>query len=75
MQNVGFLTPRAISRLKVDPGDILFVGDNLHMDVLGPQSVGISAAWLNRNASPLVSDIVPEYQITSLSELINIAPL
>ena len=65
----------AISRLRVNAKEILFVGDNLHMDVRGPQSVGISAAWLNRNASPLVSEIVPEYQITSLSELINIAPL
>ena len=65
----------AISRLQVNAEDILFVGDNLNMDVEGPQAVGISAAWLNRNGSSLTGGIVPDYQITSLSELFKIAPL
>ena len=45
------------------------------MDVLGPQSVGMPTAWLNRNRSALVENIVPHYQITSLSELLVIEPL
>ena len=65
----------AISRLQIKPEDILFVGDNLKMDVEGPQAVGISAAWLNRNNSSLTSGIVPDYQITNLSELLEVASL
>lgn len=30
------------------PSEVLFVGDSLNDDVLGPQSVGIKACWLNR---------------------------
>jgi len=65
----------AISRLQVNAEEILFVGDNLNADVEGPQAVGIFAAWLNRNNSSLTSGIVPDYQITSLPELLQVAPL
>ncbi len=59
----------------MDAEDILFVGDNLQMDVAGPQAVGISAAWLNRGGSSLSDSIIPDYQINSLSELLQIEPL
>ena len=65
----------AISRWQMNVGDILFVGDDLNMDVEGPQAVGMSAVWLNRNDSSLTSGIVPDYQITSLSELLQVEPL
>jgi len=65
----------AIARLQIDTEDILFVGDNLQMDVAGPQAVGISAAWLNRKGSSLSDGIIPDYQINSLSELLQIEPL
>jgi len=45
------------------------------MDVEGPQAVGMSAAWLNRNDSSLTSGIIPDYQITSLTELLQVEPL
>ena len=64
----------AISRLNIKAENILFVGDDLKMDVLGPQSVGIATAWLNRDRSVLVENITPRYQITSLSELLVIEP-
>lgn len=65
----------AISRLHMNAEDILFVGDNLKMDVAGPQAVGMSAAWLNRKGLSLSDGIVPDYQITSLSELLQIEPV
>jgi putative hydrolase of the HAD superfamily len=55
--------------------NILFVGDDLKMDVMGAQSVGMSTAWLNRDGSSLVGNISPDYQITSLSELLTMKPL
>jgi HAD superfamily hydrolase (TIGR01662 family) len=60
----------AISRLNVEAENILFVGDDLKIDVMGAQSVGMPTAWLNREGSSLVENISPHYQITSLSELL-----
>jgi len=64
-----------VSRLQIMSNEVLFVGDNLIMDVQGPQSIGMPAAWLNRNGSSLLDGISPDYQITSLLELIQIKPL
>ena len=65
----------AISRLNMEAENILFVGDDLKMDVMGAQSVGMSTAWLNRDGSSAVGNISPDYQITSLSELLTMKPL
>jgi putative hydrolase of the HAD superfamily len=64
----------AISRLNVKSENILFVGDDLKMDVIGAQSVGMPTAWLNRDGSVLVENITPLYQITSLLDLLVIEP-
>ena len=65
----------AISRLNIEAENILFVGDDLKIDVMGAQSVGMPTAWLNRDLSELVENITPHYQITTLSELLVIEPL
>jgi len=65
----------AISRLGVMSENILFVGDDLHMDIVGAQSVGMPTAWLNRDGSSLVNNIKPLHEITSLSELLVMRPL
>jgi len=65
----------AISRLRLNAEDTLFVGDNLSIDVEGSQAIGMPAVWLNRNNSSLTGSIVPDYQITSLSELLQVTPL
>jgi len=62
----------AVSRLNIEVKNILFVGDDLQMDIVGAQSVGMPAAWLNRDGSSLNENINPLYQITSLSELLTI---
>ena len=65
----------AISRLNIEAESILFVGDDLKIDVMGAQSVGMPTAWLNRDLSKLVGNITPHYQVTTLSELLVIEPL
>ena len=65
----------AIHRLNLKPNKILFVGDNLKADVLGAKKVGMVAVWLNRNSLKSVDDIHPDYEITSLAELVKLAPL
>jgi 2-haloacid dehalogenase len=42
---------RAQSRLKIQPGEWLHVGQSIYHDVLPAQSLGISTVWVNR-ASP-----------------------
>jgi len=62
----------ALSRLKLDPAEVLFVGDNLKADVVGAQSVGMPTAWLNRNGKTLPSDIIPDYEIKNATELLTL---
>jgi putative hydrolase of the HAD superfamily len=64
-----------VTRLQINVDEVLFVGDDLIMDVQGPQSIGMSAAWLNRNGALLLDGISPDYQITNLLELLQIKPL
>ena len=62
----------AISRLNMEAENILFVGDDLKMEVMGAQSVGMSTAWLKLDGSSLVVNISPFNQISSLSELLTL---
>ena len=61
---------RIVEMLKVAPGEVLYVGDNLYDDVLGAQSVGIKAAWINRFGKPHNPMYPkPDYELRSLMEL------
>lgn len=46
----------------------VIIGDNLKADIKGGQQVGIKTIWYNPKKSSYV-DIIPNYQIHSLSEL------
>lgn len=50
-------------------GQLLHVGDSLETDVEGARAVGICAVWLNRDGLPYDSDIRPDHEIKSLTEL------
>jgi putative hydrolase of the HAD superfamily len=63
----------ALARLNLDPAEVLFVGDNLNADVVGAQSVGMPTAWLNRNGKSLPSDVIPDYEIVTGTELLTLA--
>jgi putative hydrolase of the HAD superfamily len=62
----------AITRLGINPEEILFVGDNLLLDVVGAQSVGMKSAWLNRDGKNLPIGINPDYELHSLEDLLRI---
>ena len=60
----------ALRRLGTGAGDALFVGDRADIDVAGAQGVGMAAAWINRDASPLPEGLeAPEFEIRDLAEL------
>ena len=51
--------------------EVLFVGDSLTDDVLGPKNVKIKTCWLNREGKQR-TEITPNYEIRSLTELTRI---
>ena len=62
----------AITHLGMNPEEILFIGDNISMDVVGAQGVGMKTAWLNRGGKNLPAGINPDYELHSLEDLLRI---
>jgi HAD superfamily hydrolase (TIGR01549 family) len=60
--------------LRLENKEILYVGDNIEIDVVGAQKAGMTAAWLNRDGESRSQGIVPEYEISDLSQLLSLAP-
>ncbi|ARV59583.1 hypothetical protein BZZ01_13930 [Nostocales cyanobacterium HT-58-2] len=75
--DVGYRKPNPVifqhclERLGVSPSESVFVGDNLHSDVMGSQNAGLFPVWIQRE----LSDLSPPFDcliIRSLSELTEI---
>ncbi len=47
----------------------MMVGDSLTSDILGGRQVGMLTCWVNPKGSPCREDIMPDYEIRSLSQL------
>jgi FMN phosphatase YigB (HAD superfamily) len=59
--------------MRVAPEEVLFIGDTFALDVVGAKSVGMAAAWFNRQkAPPDLDKAQPDYTITRLIELLEI---
>ncbi|HKW91899.1 MAG TPA: HAD family hydrolase [Methylomirabilota bacterium] len=60
----------ALRQMALHPADALFVGDRADIDVLGARAVGMSSAWINREAAALPTDMQPpDFEIRDLAEL------
>ena len=62
----------AIESLKMKPEEILFVGDNISLDIVGAQNVGMKSAWINRGRKNNSIDGEPDYELHSLTDLLRI---
>jgi FMN hydrolase / 5-amino-6-(5-phospho-D-ribitylamino)uracil phosphatase len=62
----------ALAQAGCTPQDLLHVGDSLLNDVAGAQGAGIRSVWLNRDGRENDSASQPEFEITSLTQLIGI---
>ena len=49
--------------------EVLFVGDSITDDILGPKAIGIKTVWIDRNG--ISGNIGQDYTITDLNGLIN----
>lgn len=61
-----------LSRLAVTADEALMVGNSLGSDVQGAQSVGMKAVWLNRAGRSRDGTIIPNHEITDLTELMHL---
>ena len=63
----------ACHRLGVAPGEALYVGDDLLLDVRGAQQAGLRAVWLNRSGSSahLELGVVPDAICTDFDQLLD----
>lgn len=57
--------------LGINPNEVLFVGDSLTDDILGPQSIGMKTCWINRKQA-ISDDIIPDFEIETLDELLRV---
>ena len=62
----------AIENLNMKPEEILFVGDNISMDVIGAKNVGMKSAWINRELKNMPAVGEPDYELHSLEDLLEI---
>lgn len=50
----------------------IMVGDNLMTDILGSSRVGMRNVWINREDKPHIPDVTPTYEVTSLTQFLEL---
>ncbi|MFY1696352.1 MULTISPECIES: HAD family hydrolase [unclassified Solwaraspora] len=48
---------------------VVYVGDSIAHDVVGPQAAGLRAIWLNRRGESCPPQVCPDAQVTTLAQL------
>ena len=62
-----------LSRLDMDPSEVLYVGDRQYEDVEGPMSIGMKAVWINRKKELLDGNLISPYaEISDLTGLLDV---
>lgn len=63
----------AIQEAKCTPDEFLYVGDSQEDDIVGAKRAGVNVAWVNRRNDVRGPNIpIPDYEITTLSDLLKI---
>ena len=66
----------ALDALGALPSETVMIGDSLARDISGAQRAGLKGIWLNRSGSDdSVNPVVPDAQMTSLSEINELLPI
>lgn len=64
---------KILDSINANADEVLFVGDSLVDDVLGPQKLGIKTCWINRKNMALKDGVKPDYIINNLNELLSLS--
>jgi putative hydrolase of the HAD superfamily len=62
----------ACARLGVAPADVLHVGDDAELDIVGAQAAGLQTAWINRAGAAWTHAQRPHLDVRDLAELADV---
>ncbi|HMB20804.1 MAG TPA: HAD family hydrolase [Spirochaetota bacterium] len=62
----------ALDGVNAQPNEAVMIGNSLDSDILGANRLGIYSIWLNRYNHPNDTEIIPDAEIRSLSEIESI---
>lgn len=62
----------ALDLLEIAPEQAVMVGDKLTTDIKGGNAAGLTTVWINRSDRTKDPDIVPDFEVRSLTELHSI---
>jgi len=63
------LFAHAMEQIGIRPEEGIMVGDKLTTDILGANRIGMTSVWINRHGAVRSDEIIPSYEIKSLTEL------
>ncbi|TVY02299.1 HAD family hydrolase [Cohnella terricola] len=63
------LFAHAMEQIGIRPEEGIMVGDKLTTDILGANRIGMTSVWINRHNTVRSDEIIPAYEIKSLTEL------
>jgi putative hydrolase of the HAD superfamily len=63
---------RALEEVGAGPREAVHVGDLLHTDIAGAKAMGMKAIWVKTDETPVKHSLEPDYEVTTLSEVIPI---
>ncbi|QCR33672.1 HAD family hydrolase [Lysinibacillus sp. SGAir0095] len=61
-----------MEKVGITASEGIMVGDNLNTDIKGSASVGMKNVWINREGKQNDSEVTPTYEVTSLTELLEL---
>jgi 2-haloacid dehalogenase/putative hydrolase of the HAD superfamily len=62
----------SLIKMKVIPEQVFLIGDSLTSDITGAKNMGIKTCWLNRKRRHNKSEVKPDYECTSLLEVLDL---
>jgi len=66
------LFQKALKHLGAKPENSIHVGDLLHTDVKGAKDFGMLNIWFNDSNQERDSDIIPDFEVKNMEEIVNI---
>jgi len=63
------LFAHAMEQIGIQADEGVMVGDKLTTDILGANRAGMTSIWINRHGAARNDEIIPAYEISSLTEL------